>query len=435
VAGDNIRVTSTITANSSVSINSLIMDGSSFNVGAGHTLGVASGAILIASGSGVQIGGNTGILDFGATEGMITINSTGNTFVRPRLTGTAGVSFFGSGTYIPANGSSNYSGDTLLQVRNVIPVVSSSGPAGSPTSGPFGTGRLILDGSAIRSTTGGDTTIANPVSIRSDTQILAVGGARRLIFTGPVTLEEGNRAIRNNSTADTLFSGVIDDGGSGFGLTVEGIGTGNLVLGAANTYTGPTRIVSSGLTLNSGSSIAAGSTVTLDGATAALSGEGTVFGPTSILTGSLLPGGSGGADAGLLTFGNDLGLGGELFMDINGLSRGATSGYDALDVTGMLTYGGTVTLNFGSTFMIGDEFDLFDFGSVGGAFSMFNLTGSYTGSLTNQLDGTWTGVAGGEALLFTESTGTLSFVPEPGRAVLGLIGLGFVLLRRRRFSS
>lgn len=428
--GDNIWLTADETASSATSINSLLMDGT-VDLNISSSLNIASGAILMASGSSNRIVG-PGDLDFGATEGLITINSGGNTFITAPITGTAGVSYFGTGTLVPGTQQSTYSGDTVLRVANVIPQASSQGPAGAPTSGAFGTGRLIFDGSNIRSTTGGPITIGNEVILRADTTILTATGAEILTFTGPVTLENGTRAINQTSTADTVFSGVIGDGGSGLGFTIRGSGTGNVVFESANTYTGPTTVSGSGLHLSDSGSTHASSTVTLDGAGARLSGTGTILGQASVVSGALMPGGTGGADAGLLSFGDSLNLGGTVTLNIDGLARGVPGGYDALDVASQLLYGGSLNLNFSTAVAQDDLFNLFNFGSASGSFTDFAFTGTYSGNLTNQFDGTWIGTIGGLGFEFTEASGTLAVVPEPSRLLLIGLGLGLAVFRRRR---
>jgi autotransporter-associated beta strand protein len=100
---------------------------------------VASGAILFASGNAIGIAGGT--LDFGAREGIVPINSSGNTTIGSVITGSAGVSYYGTGTLVLGARQSTYSGDTRLQVGIVIPQASSVGPAERPRAARLARGR------------------------------------------------------------------------------------------------------------------------------------------------------------------------------------------------------------------------------------------------------------------------------------------------------
>jgi autotransporter-associated beta strand protein len=89
--------------------------------------------------------------------------------------------------------------------------------------------------------------------------------------TGPVTLNAANCTIGNGNAAASTISGVISDGGHGYGFTRTGTLNNTLILSAVNTYTGTT--VNTNGTLEISGSIAGSVTVTggtlqLDNATA-----------------------------------------------------------------------------------------------------------------------------------------------------------------------
>jgi hypothetical protein len=119
-------------------------------------------------------------------------------------------------------------------------------------------------------------------------------------------------------------------------------------------------------------------------------------------------------------------------MEINGTTRGTE--YDGINVTGLLSYGGNLTLTFGQTFSAGSyTFNLFNSGSQSGSFNAITLAGSYTGSLLNN-SGIWSGSSGLDSFEFSQSNGLLSLtvaVPEPGTWVLLGIAASFLLWRRR----
>ncbi|MBC8039005.1 MAG: PEP-CTERM sorting domain-containing protein, partial [Opitutaceae bacterium] len=142
----------------------------------------------------------------------------------------------------------------------------------------------------------------------------------------------------------------------------------------------------------------------------------------------------GGTTTGVLSFGSTLSLAGTTTFDFNGATRG--SGFDGINVTGALTNGGGLVLNF-STTLTGGTYDLFALGSQSGDFASVTLTGlGYgAGSLVNS-SGTWTGNIGGSDFTYVQSTGdlTISSVPEPSTfaALAGIAVLGLATLRRRR---
>jgi autotransporter-associated beta strand protein len=202
-----------------------------------------------------------------------------------------------------------------------------------------------------------------------------------------------------------------------------------LTLSGVNSYTGST-IISAG-TLNVAGSVA-GTTLVNSGAT--LAGSGTLGGATTLSSGAILSPGNG---PGILSFGSSLALndGSDIRMEINGSTRGTA--YDAINVSGALTYDGNLQLTFGQSFGTGNyTFNLWSFGSQFGSFDSITLAGSYTGSLLNN-SGIWSGGSGLDSFEFSQSTGSLSLivaVPEPGTWALLAIAASFLLWRRRSSS-
>ncbi len=245
--------------------------------------------------------------------------------------------------------------------------------------------------------------------------------------TVPVTfnVKNGGAIIDTNGNTVTISNALVNFGGNSTGgLTKQNAGT--LILSGTNTYNGTTT-VSAGTLLINGSTAAASAINVASGAT--LGGNGTINGATTI-NGALSPGNS----PGLLTFGSSLTLNGTMNMEISGTSRGTT--YDAVDVGGLLTYGGTMTLTIGSPITNG-LYDLF-----GGAFSQ---TGNFTGiafaggaySATWTFNGSlWTASTGSQDFSFDKITGDLTVaVPEPTTWALLAAGLTVVVIFRRRRCS
>jgi len=169
-----------------------------------------------------------------------------------------------------------------------------------------------------------------------------------------------------------------------------------------------------------GSSVAIAGAVTFNGL---VSGAGNFTGSGSaIFAGGYSPGDSPAlvTHAGNLTFDST----NRLIMEIGGLARG--TGYDALDVEGLLTFGGELDLDFinGFTASLGDSFDLFDWGNATGSFSLLNLP-----DLSD-------GLAWDFSQLYSTGTLSVTAIPEPSTyaALTGVAALGCVLLRRRKSS-
>jgi hypothetical protein len=143
-----------------------------------------------------------------------------------------------------------------------------------------------------------------------------------------------------------------------------------------------------------------------------------------------------------MDFTNTLGLNGTTIMEIDGtLGTGVIGGNDLVNLTGIgaagvLTYGGTMTLDIGVIFGAGTySWNLFDMASETGTFTTITLADKYSGSLLDDGvdDDVWDLTSGDNTWKFTESTGVLGLtvVPEPNVAAL-LGGLGTLLLLRRR---
>ena len=264
-------------------------------------------------------------------------------------------------------------------------------------------------------------------------------GTHSLTVSANVHLADGTAsAIDTNGQTGTV-SGVLSGSGS---LAKAGAGT--LTLTGANTFTGGLSISAGTLALGADGSIATSSGVNLGttaspgtfdltaktggfgfGASQTLTGVGTVrLAPGQALTvaGTLAPGNS----PGLLTVDGDLVLTGTstTTMELGGLARGTD--YDAHNVGGGLTFGGTleVTLLNGFTPGAGNSFQLFNASSFGGGFAQLDLPDLAPG-LSWDLD-----------LLL--GAGTLQVVggaiPEPASfaGLLGAAGLLRSLTRRRR---
>lgn len=213
---------------------------------------------------------------------------------------------------------------------------------------------------------------------------------------------------------DATFAGRIDTAGS-----VTKVGAGTWTLTGANTYTGPTVISAGTIKINNASGSAFGAGNVTVGSEGTLTGDGSFTGALEN-NGTYAPGNSPALVA-LSSFSQ--GSAGLLEMEIAGLARGA--GYDALNITGAVSFDGTLRVLFidGFTPEAGQSFDLFDFDSVSGTFETLDLP-----SLT-------AGLAWDTSGLYADGTLAIiaAAIPEPGAcaALLGIVAL-FASLRRRR---
>ena len=122
-------------------------------------------------------------------------------------------------------------------------------------------------------------------------------------------------------------------------------------------------------------------------------------------------------------------------MEIDGAVR--VTDYDGIDVGGLLTYGGVMTL-LSDTLLEEGVYDLFGINGTdeSGDFASIALSGSAygTGLAFAQAGDVWTASAAGLTYTFSQLTGDLSVIPEPGTYALlaGCFALASVMIRRRR---
>lgn len=105
--------------------------------------------------------------------------------------------------------------------------------------------------------------------------------------------------------------------------------------------------------------------------------------------------------------------------------------------SGKLAYtGSNLVFDFKQAATPGGSWDVVDDTITGGTFAGVSFAGSvYQGSLTQASAGVWQGTVGNATWTYTEATGVLSNVPEPGSAALLVAGALCVAGFRRRVST
>ncbi|MGA3163640.1 MAG: autotransporter-associated beta strand repeat-containing protein, partial [Verrucomicrobiota bacterium] len=257
------------------------------------------------------------------------------------ISGTGALTQRGGGTTI-LNGANTYSGGTTPSAGAIGFGINTSPTVGTVTNGPIGTGPLYiapevcdLTGNGQVFAFGGARTIGNLIQFpsRTDNLTLIIGGTNNLTFTGAFNLAGLNslginniRILQVTNTGLTTISGVISDGGLGYGFIKTGGGV--LALNNAETCTGSTTVSDGTLQVNGSLNAASAVTVNLN---ATLAGTGTINGPVTVNAGGTL---APGASIGTITLSGGLTLKGNLFFEIN---TSVSPSNDYAVVTGTLT--------------------------------------------------------------------------------------------------
>ena len=439
---------------------------------------LSGAASFTLSGSSIQImgGGGPGIQNLSAADQVINndvvmaVNSNyhatggGTLFLNGNISGAASFTATSGGNVVLA-GTNSYTGATTIRAGLVKFENASSLSAsflqlsgGAADSGVYG---LTFDLNRGLAASGAGTMRWNLGSggfaAFGATRTVTLSGTPSVTGTWGATnfIPNDKSLLLSHTTADAtlVFANGINLGGSGTTRTIDvrdgsadvdgrmsntlsgsanlqKTGLGTLDLTGNNTYLGTTSINAGRLLVNGNQSSATG-TMTV-GAGATLGGSGTIGSSLTTVSGFLTPGSSG-TNAGLLTA-SALTLGSTSLTQINVDGQVRGSSYDAVNVSNALAYGGA--LQFLMPTVVSGTYDIFDMTSSSG--DLTAVSGTFGGTLfnfTGPSSGVWTASLGsGTTATFTQSSGELVIVPEPGTIVLAGLGIGlggFAAWRRR----
>ena len=418
-------------AGQTYTFNGTIADDSIVSVGTGQSQAPGNGADLrFFAGTTVLNGANTysgqSIILGGALEGPL--NTGTNTTGAPDWTRTGGVLRATDGVGLPTSSNLNFAGPGLY-----------TGGA-LETSGTFarylgtnsnrvqwtGSGGFAAFGGALTVTLNNGGALAwgggNFVSFGSSLMFGSQNATNRVTFTNAMGISGGTASIlvanNGNAAADALITGVISGSGN---LDIGGGGyNGTLVLGAANTYTGNTRVnAGATLALDANGSIGNTNTLTANGtfdisANAAGATVGALNGSGSVLLG-----------ARTLTIGNGTNVagGGNFTGVVSGTGGVTLAAGNSQTLGGVNTFTGQTTLGASaSLFLTSGNALATSSGVAVGAGALFDV--SQAGPLTTikALTGAGSTLIGSRTLALTAASGTYAGTIADGGAGGGSAG-------------
>lgn len=399
--------------------------------------GNANKTVQVDANTSVAVSGSADLLGSSTSSRSLIVQGAGNMTFSGAVTGSSGSTIFSitkTGTAASQAGtltlssSNSFNGTTTVEAGTLM--IGNAWSLGSATGAGAGT---VVRASTVAGLVG--TLDLNGLSVSAESLTLTGTNTNNTTGTGAYLV--------NNSGTAASWAGIVTVSGGTIGIggpgdlsltgTVDGTGSvvktgaGTLTLTNANTYTGATTVNVGGLVLNG--SLAVGSNLSV-AAAAWLGGTGTAPGIVTV-SGTLSPGNS----PGVITLGS-LVLTSTSVTAIEVASAGtrgtAYDGVSILDASG-LTYGGTLAFAFGGSAIADNtELEIFSFtGSAAGDFATLVSTGFYAGTWSNNNDGTFTLAKDSQTLTFRESTGRVIVVPEPGTALLGVLGALAALASRR----
>jgi len=490
-----------LTLNSSATFTgSVEMSGITFGA-AGQTLTLTGGSTRFMTGNGngnINAAGNNSTI----AKASSIVFSTSNPGTTTSTYTTAAVGLYNigdsavsdlsaapvSGLQISTGAILNTSGNTFIGYgSNALATVDGGSWNHTATSGlgalviarGGGTARVILQSGSITNA-GTNASVGITVGMDGAGELDVLGGTLTANYLGlSVGNSNSTRTGVLNIAGGTSTIGAINFGtgyssastqGSGT-LTVTGgslyVGSGGIVQSGTGSYTATinlsggtvgasadwsssmnmgltTDLTNGNITFKAADAGNVAHNITLSGNLTGLGGLIKTGGGTLLLSG-ISNGYAGGTtvSAGTLNYGSNFTMSGTNQITVAATGTAGTDYATVISSAGaILTKGGTLVVNFSSSFLSGGEsFSLFQTsgGTLAGNFSGVSVTGSYIATLTDGGSGIWTGSDGGFNYTFNNNSGafSVSAIPEPSTyAVLfGVMALGLAGWRRSRAAQ
>lgn len=347
-----------------------------FNLGSTLAIGPVSGngTGTINVGSGITLTNNTGMVNYGPGTGTLVKTGSGTLQLGGYST-YSGSTVVSNGTLVltTGGGAGTVRGALTIKAGATVQTIvqDALGYNGGQCATP-----INIYGGALTNSSGANEAYISTFNLMGGS-MSSSGGAYNFngsssglnslatnavsTVSAPILLRSGGLSINTAEGTvpggiDLTISGVISGGSNGF----EKDGAGTLELTGANTYSGTTTVAAGKLRVD-GIGTIPGPVNVNSGAT--LEGNGTIGGAVSVgAGGTLAPAPAG---IGTLTVNNNLTLSGNTLVKLDKSLSPAQSN-DILNVTGNLTYGGTLTLtNIGPALIAGDTFRVFPPGGAG----------------------------------------------------------------------
>ncbi len=335
-----------------------------------------TGSFTFAGTRGITVGSNGGIIDVDTNQ-SVTYPSL--------LAGSTGVvTKNGEGTIILDFGAADHTYGGLIL---------NAGAVGFRKSTGLGIGEVLVNGGQIYNSVAGQTRLpVNSVVLNGNLTLGNSNVAGGITFSGSWTITNASRTLTVDTNGNTgnagliTISGAIGEDVAGRGLTKAGAGI--LLLGGANTYSGPT-IINGGSLVVDGSTASGAVTINSSGR---LNGIGTVGGAVTVNSGGTLSPGDPSSIGTLTVTGN-------LTLQAGSTSQiqvdGTTPANDSVTLGGNVTYGGTLNILTSGSFTLGQQFTLFSGTGATNASNFASIAGSPgTGLAFNFTNGVLSVVSG-----------------------------------------
>lgn len=403
----NLAVAQTGSGSGYTSVPTVAISGAGSGATATASLGLTTASVNSATGgTGYVTGDTVNIIGGGGTGAIGTVTASGGVITSITIT-TAGTGY-------------------------------TSAPTGmSKLTSTNGAGALTLSGNATNFTVGG-LTLTNAGTGYTGTPTISFNGSAATVTPtlSSVTLA-ANSSI--GGTGNIIIDAVVSE--SGGARTLTKVGAGAVTLAGANTYTGATSITGGTLQVGvtSAGSTASSSAVTINGTGAVLAGSGTVVGSVTVTQGTIRPGDSGGSTIGTLNTGSVTVSGGTNAMVVAQLDSGISGSNDKIVSSSGITFSGGSHLSVLNAPTVEGTWDLLDWaGLFNFGNNVLSTTSTTGGSIATTDNGafldlpTLSGGLSYDLSSFISAGQIIVTVPEPGRALLLVIGVGGLLLRRTR---